>query len=133
MGTAQTKKKGKATQKRPARSPVFGIPLDEVLREEMKDPTFRAAFEVRGRIHEIALAVRSLRERAGLSQEELAVLAGMKRSAIARLETSQEHLPRIDLLSRIVQAMGKRLRLTIDDPDRARDFIHARSHLVVRV
>jgi ribosome-binding protein aMBF1 (putative translation factor) len=93
------------------------IRLDDSIARSMKDPAYAAAFRTRRMIHEIALAVRSLRESRGISQAHLAGMVGMKQPAIARLETSQLHAPRWDVLERIMGALNRQLQLGIIERD----------------
>lgn len=92
------------------------IKLEDDRAARLHKPEFAAAYRTRRTIHEIALAVRALREQAGLSQAELAALVGTKQPAIARLETSQLHAPRWDVLERIAGALGKQLQLSFVEP-----------------
>lgn len=88
------------------------VSLEEDRGARMRDVEFEEAYRTRRRVQEIALAIRSARESAGLSQAQLAALVGMKQPAIARLETSQGmHEPRFSLLDRIFGALGKQLTL----------------------
>jgi hypothetical protein len=64
--------------------------------------------------------VREARRRAGLTQAELARLAGTSQPAIARYERAMA-LPDIDTLHRIVEACGLELRLELSEPDRQRE------------
>jgi ribosome-binding protein aMBF1 (putative translation factor) len=85
----------------------------DVLAEDMKDPAFREAYMQRRYVHEIALAVRSMREGAGLSQADLAAMVGTKQPAIARLETSQHQAPQWGTLNRIALVLHKQLDLRL--------------------
>jgi DNA-binding XRE family transcriptional regulator len=91
----------------------FGwITLDEVLREQLKDPEFRYHFEQRALVHEVALAVRQMREAAGLTQAQLAALIGVSQPMIARVERgSDRRTPSWDTLRRIAIALGRQLRV----------------------
>lgn len=52
------------------------------------------------------LMLRRLRQRAGMSQSELARLVGSTQSAIARLETGAAE-PKLSTLSRLAEALGE--------------------------
>jgi transcriptional regulator with XRE-family HTH domain len=56
--------------------------------------------------------IRRARERAGLTQAELAARAGTSQPAIARYETGQA-TPRFDTARRLVEACGCRLRVEL--------------------
>ena len=68
--------------------------------------------------HEVALAIADLailhRTRRGLTQEDLASRMGTSVSAISRLE-SGFHVPSIDTLRRLAEAMGGRVKIDIVD------------------
>lgn len=57
----------------------------------------------------VAWNLRRLRVRRGLSQEALAVDAGIDRSYAGRLERGEEN-PSVDLLERIAEALGANMR-----------------------
>ena len=60
--------------------------FDRYVEEQMRDPAFAARFEQAGEAWEVALQLAALRQRAGLSQGELA----------KRLKTSQQHISRLE-------------------------------------
>jgi len=60
---------------------------------------------------EIARAIHTLRERAGLSQRELAKLVGTSASAICRLEDADYQGHSLSMLQRIGAALGQRVEL----------------------
>ena len=99
-----------------ARGPHF-IDFEADLGRRLRDPEFRFHFEQRRLIHEVAIAVRSLREQAGLTQARLASMIGSSQPAIARLEKGlDQRTPRWDTLQRIAAALGKQLRLVFARP-----------------
>jgi ribosome-binding protein aMBF1 (putative translation factor) len=100
---------------------------DDVLAEEMKNPVVRAAYTERRYVQEIARAVRSMRESAGLSQDQLAALVGMKQPAIARLETSQGSTPAWRTLNRIALALKKQLSFELGDVDLKKPLVRVRN------
>jgi len=69
-------------------------------------------------------AVFALRAKRGLTQRELAALAGTTQSVIARLE-SGEHEIRVGILNRIAEALGLTWRPVFDDPAAAANVIVA--------
>lgn len=84
-----------------------------VLGEFMQDREFREEYERRRLVTEVAMAVRSLRESAGLSQAQLAARIGVTQPVIGRLERAlEQRRPRFDLLQRIGFAVGKQLKLS---------------------
>jgi transcriptional regulator with XRE-family HTH domain len=84
----------------------------EILERELKNPEFRYHFEQRALVHEVALAVRQMREAAGLTQAQLAALIGVSQPMIARVERgSDRRTPSWDTLRRIAIALGRQLRV----------------------
>lgn len=92
-------------------NPHVGGSIDDLIeRKKAQSPTFAALYEEELNKRIIARRIRELREKRGLSQEELATLVETKQPAIARLE-SGKILPRLDLLQKIAAALGTRLEL----------------------
>jgi ribosome-binding protein aMBF1 (putative translation factor) len=105
-----------ATKKRTARGGSF----NEYLKEQLADPEFRRAYEARMVVAELALAVRRMREEAGLTQAQLAALIGVKQPMIARVERgSDQRTPRWDVLRRVGLAVDKQLVLEFISSKRA--------------
>lgn len=67
-----------------------------------------------GRAIRLALELRALREKKGLSQRELAELVGTTQSAIARLEGGRIS-PSLPTLDRIAAALGAEVTVTFTD------------------
>ena len=87
---------------------------EDVMREQMRDPAFRAAYEERRLVHEVALAVRSLRERAGSTQEQLAKKIGVSQPVIGRIEKSIGYrTPSWETLRKVFLALGYQLKLQL--------------------
>src|SRR5437660_10800292 len=84
---------------------------------DMANPVYRAAYENRRLIAEVALAVKSMRESAGLTQLQLANAIGSSQPTIARLERGlDQRTPRWDLVRRIGLALGKQLKWVFANP-----------------
>ncbi len=74
----------------------------------------RHGYERAGRAIRLALELRALREKRGLSQRQLAELVGTTQSAIARLEGG--HIsPSLPTLDRIAAALGVEVTVTFTD------------------
>lgn len=95
----------------------------DVMAELLTTPADREAFMERRRIQEIAMAVRSMREGAGMSQYQLADLVGMKQPAIARIETSQHGTPQWKTLERIALALNYQLSLVMGKVDEKKPLV----------
>lgn len=80
------------------------------LKESARDPAYRAAVE-RTRLRvAIARAIKTARERAGMTQAELAAKLELPQSVIGRLESlNDKRLASVDLLARIVRATKQSL------------------------
>jgi len=102
-----------ATTKKRARFVAFQADLGR----RLQSPEFRRHYERRRLIHEVALAVRRMREDAGVTQGQLAKAIGTSQPTIARLENGlDQRAPRWDTLNRIARALGKQLRLRFEEP-----------------
>jgi ribosome-binding protein aMBF1 (putative translation factor) len=79
-------------------------------------PSRRRGHDKAGRAIRIALEIRALREKKGLSQRELAERVGTTQSAIARLEAGNIS-PSLPTLDKIAYALGAEVNLRIVDLD----------------
>ena len=95
------KRKGKALEPRY---------FSDYLKEREKDPEYKAELD-RARLRvAIAREIKKAREKAGMTQAEIASILGVPQSVIGRLESLKDkRLPTIDLLARIARATHKRL------------------------
>jgi DNA-binding transcriptional regulator YiaG len=59
--------------------------FDRYLEEQMQDPAFAARFESAGEAWDVALQLAALRERAGLSQKDLARLLNTSSTASPKI------------------------------------------------
>ena|SRR2546423_549524 len=88
--------------------------FDRYLKQQMKDPAFSARFEQAGEAWDVSIQLAALRQRAGLSQKELA----------RRLKTSQQHISRLESpsyeghsltnLRRVATVLNARVRVTFE-------------------
>ena len=78
------------------------------VKAERDTPAVRAGYDRARRAFEFAAQVRTLRERSGISQVELARRMGTSQSAVARLEGGGT-LPTLDTLERVAAALGAEL------------------------
>lgn len=91
------------------------ITLKEVLRNELKDSEFAFYFKKEKAISEIARLVRDARQRASLTQSELAKRAKTSQAVIARMESGlDQRIPSLNLLDRIAHALKARLMIGLD-------------------
>ncbi len=87
--------------------------------EQLADPEFRAGYEETLRNVRFGYALGTVREQRGLTQQALADMIGVKRTAIARLEGG-DHAPTMTTLLKLVQALDAKL---VIDSDGRIDFI----------
>lgn len=81
-----------------------------------KKPGYRKAYDALEGEFELVAALIEARQRAGLSQAELAARIGTKQPAIARMEGGK--LPSTTTLQRIAAATGNRLRISFEPQGR---------------
>jgi transcriptional regulator with XRE-family HTH domain len=79
----------------------------------MNEPKYRKAYEALKDEFFLASVVIDVRNRAGLSQEELARKMGTTRLVVARLESGRWH-PSMRTLQRLAQATGSRLLIRFE-------------------
>jgi DNA-binding XRE family transcriptional regulator len=68
----------------------------------------------------LAVRLREIRERIGLSLTDVSERSGLTRAAISRLENGWTLNPTLETLFRYVQALGVSLRLVVDEPTESR-------------
>jgi len=79
------------------------------------DPQRKASGEAERTNAEVARLIYTMRTEAGLTQERLAELVGTTQSVISRLEDSDYDGHSLSMLSRIAEALQKKLTLTVTD------------------
>jgi ribosome-binding protein aMBF1 (putative translation factor) len=81
-----------------------GISLDEVFSTSEKDPTWKAAYDKAGIEVRLAIQIAKAREKAHLTQKQLAEAVGTTQSVISRIERGEQNLT-IATLSKIADAL----------------------------
>jgi len=91
----------------------LGVPFEDMLAEDMKDPEFRKAWEEpTGDVYlDTALAIIEARRKKNMSQQKLAEKAKTSQQAIARLENPSYRGRSLQTLERIATALGKKLEI----------------------
>lgn len=84
-----------------------------ISRRKIRDPEFAEDFEIGYEQFKLGVLLREAREKAGLTQEELARRMNTKKSAISRIENHVEDI-KLSTLEKFAQAIGKTLRLRIN-------------------
>jgi len=78
-------------------------------------PALQAAIEDAQLSVDISMQIAKLRQEKGCSQKELAELAGIQQSNISRLESPGYQGYTLKVLSKVVRALGGRLKVEIED------------------
>ena len=87
--------------------------LKDLRKKWMKDPAFRREYDALEEEFALILEVAKARQRAGLSQAELARRMKTTQSTIARLESGRG-LPSTRTLGRFAKATGHRLKISFE-------------------
>jgi DNA-binding XRE family transcriptional regulator len=107
-----------AARKRSEEAAGPGVSFEDVLAARLRNPRFKHAFEERRMVHEVAIAVRAMRERAHLTQLELARRIGSSQPSIARIEKGLGYrTPHWETPKKIATALGKQLKLSFVEAD----------------
>jgi ribosome-binding protein aMBF1 (putative translation factor) len=92
---------------------MSGAKLDDLHREWLKRPGYKAEYEKLAEAFGIASALIEARARAGLTQEEVAERMHTSQTVIARLESGRGK-PSTRTLERFAEATGSRLRIVFE-------------------
>ena len=88
--------------------------FDQYLNEQLKDPAFARRFERAGQAWDVALQIAALRQRAGLSQRELAKRVKTSQQQICRLESPGYEGHSLSMLRRVARELRARVRVVIE-------------------
>ena len=81
------------------------------LRDELKDPEFKSHYQEERRTLKMAMKIVELREKKGLSQQQLAKLMGTSQQAISRIESGEYEGFTLKTLEKIAEATGMRVKI----------------------
>jgi len=87
--------------------------FDKYLDEQLKDPAFAKRFKQAGEAWDVALQITQLREKAGLSQKELARKLKTSQQQISRLESPAYEGHSLSMLRRVAEVLGATVRVTL--------------------
>ena len=82
--------------------------FESYLKKQLKNPEFRAAFQEEGEKLKIAYEIAVLRNKAKLTQKELAKKLKVSQAAVARIESGSQNLT-LDTLRKIGDIFKKKL------------------------
>src|SRR5258705_3136701 len=88
--------------------------FDRYLDEQLRDPAFAARFKSAGEAWDVALQIAALREKAGLSQKDLAKLLRTSQQQISRLESPGYEGHSLSILRRVAAALHARVRIVFE-------------------
>ena len=88
--------------------------FDRYLKEQLTDPAFARRFKQAGQAWEVALQIAALRQRAGLSQKELAHRVKTSQQQICRLESPDYEGHSLSMLRRVARELSARVRVVIE-------------------
>jgi transcriptional regulator with XRE-family HTH domain len=89
---------------------------DRQVKNMLKDPAVRAAYDAQAEEFALLDALLWARQRAGLTQAEVAARMGTKTPAVARLEGgggTRKHSPSVATLRKYARAVGCRLEIRL--------------------
>jgi ribosome-binding protein aMBF1 (putative translation factor) len=87
--------------------------ISDLHKKWMKEPKYRKAYDALEEEFVLASAVMDVRNRAGLTQEELARKMGTTQPVVARLESGRSR-PSMRTLERLAAATGSRLLIRFE-------------------
>jgi transcriptional regulator with XRE-family HTH domain len=81
------------------------------LREELKDPEFKAHYQEKRQALALAIKIAKLRKKKELSQQQLAKLMGTSQQAISWIESDEYEGFTLKTLDKIAEATGTRVKI----------------------
>ena len=97
--------------------------FDRYLDEQLKDSAFIERFKRAGEAWDVAIQIAALRQRAGLSQKELAKLLKTSQQQISRLESPNYEGHSLSMLRRVAEVLHTRVRV-IFEPEKKEHELH---------
>ena len=83
----------------------------DYLKEQLKDPAVREAYEEEGLFVELAIQIGRLRERKGLTQRALARRLHTSQQTISRIESPRNGSLSLRTLVKLAHALGKEVKV----------------------
>ena len=85
--------------------------FQDYLKEQLKDPAFREAYEEEGLFVELAIQVAHLRQKQGLTQRQLAKRLRTSQQTVSRLESPKNGSLSLRTLVKLAHALGKEVKV----------------------
>ncbi|HJT22639.1 MAG TPA: helix-turn-helix transcriptional regulator [Nitrospira sp.] len=96
--------------------------FDLHLEQQLRDPNFAERFKRAGEAWDVALQIAALREKAGLSQKDLARKLKTSQQQISRIESPSYEGHSLSMLRRVAQKLHARVRVVLE-PEEATDHV----------
>ena len=106
--------------------------FDLYLEEQLKDPVFAERFERAGEGWDVALQLAALREKAGLSQRDLARKLHTSQQNISRLESPSYEGHSLTMLRRVAEVLGVTVHVTLAPRDQTKPMILSEAKIPYR-
>jgi transcriptional regulator with XRE-family HTH domain len=94
--------------------------FDRYLDKQLHDPAFAARFKHAGEAWDVALQISALRQKAGLSQQDLAKLLGTSQQQISRLESPGYEGHSLSVLRRVAKVLHAKVRVAFEPAETKR-------------
>src|SRR5271157_2966800 len=91
--------------------------FDLFLEEQLRDPDFAERFKRAGDAWDVALQIAAAREKAGLSQKDLARKLHTSQQNISRLESPSYEGHSLAMLRRVAEVLGATVRVTLAEKE----------------
>lgn len=96
--------------------------FDLHLEQQLRDPAFAERFKRAGQAWDVALQIAALREKAGLSQKDLARKLRTSQQQISRIESPSYEGHSLSMLRRVARELNASVRVVLE-PDKAADHV----------
>ncbi len=106
--------------------------FDLYLEEQLKDPGFAERFERAGEAWDVALQLAALREKAGLSQKDLARKLKTSQQNVSRLESPAYEGHSLSMLRRAAKILGATVRVTLAPKGKSEPMIMSEAEIPYR-
>ena len=106
--------------------------FDVYLEEQLKDPAFAGRFARAGEAWDVALQIAALREKAGLTQRDLARKLKTSQQQISRLESPSYEGHSLSMLRRVAEALGATVHVAFETGGQTAPMILSESKIPYR-
>jgi transcriptional regulator with XRE-family HTH domain len=107
--------------------------FDVYLEEQLKDPAFAGRFARAGEAWDVALKIAALREKACLSQKDLARKLKTSQQQISRLESPSYEGYSLSMLRRVAEVLGATVRVTLAPRGEAEPLILSEAKIAYKI